>query len=56
MVIRHGNKLTKAVVMVLSLPEFKKHLDNALRYMVRSSGGPVWSQDPYGSLPTWDIL
>ena len=25
--------------------EFKKHLDNALRHMVRFLGGPVWSQE-----------
>jgi len=27
-VIRHRNKLPRAVVMVLSLPEFKKYLKN----------------------------
>ena len=30
----HWNRLPRAVVMAPSLPEFKKHLDNTLRYMV----------------------
>ena len=30
----HWNRLLWGVVMALNLPEFKKHLDNALRHMV----------------------
>ena len=29
--VRHWNRLSGAVVLVLLLPEFKKHLDNILR-------------------------
>lgn len=46
--------------MVTKLLEYKKHLDNALKYMILFLGGTVWSQelysDPSGSLPTWNIL
>jgi len=43
------------------LPEFKKHLDNALRHGVWISGGAVqsWGLDSsilVRFLPTWDIL
>lgn len=34
MVFGHWNRLLWGVVMALNLPEFKKHLDNALRHMV----------------------
>jgi len=33
------------VVMALSLPGFKKPLDNALRHKVWFLGSPVWSQE-----------
>ena len=39
---------------VSELPEFKEHLDDALRHMVWFLGGSLWSQemdwlnDPYG--------
>ena len=32
-VIGHCNRLPRALVTALRLPEFKKHLDNALRHM-----------------------
>lgn len=33
-VVRHWNRLLRAVVMVPSLLEFEEHLDNTLRYIV----------------------
>lgn len=46
--------------MALSLTEFKKSLDNALRHVVCFLGGPVQTQELYlkilVSLPTQDIL
>ncbi|KFP54830.1 hypothetical protein N323_10113, partial [Cathartes aura] len=33
-VVKHWNKLPREVLMDPSLSVFKKHLDNALRYMV----------------------
>ena len=33
-VVGHWDRLPRAVVTALSLPEFKKHLDNALRHRV----------------------
>ena len=32
-VVGHWDRLPRAVVTVLSLPEFKKHSDNALRHI-----------------------
>ena len=60
-VVGHWNRLSREVVVALSLLKFKKHLDNAFRHVVLIFG---WSylepevglDDPYGSLPTWDIL
>ena len=33
-VVGHWNRLPRAVVTALSLPQFKKHLDSTLRHMV----------------------
>lgn len=41
----HWNSLLRAVVMTLSLPEFNKCLDKALRHMLWFLGGPMRSQD-----------
>ena len=43
--VGHWDRLPRAVVMALSLPEFKKRLDNALRHRVWFLGDPVWSQE-----------
>ena len=61
-VIRHWNRLSRAVVMALSLPDFNKCLDNRVRDRVWLLGSNftvesgVGVDDPCGSLPTWDIL
>jgi len=44
-VVRHWNRLPRAAVMAPIMPEFKKHLDKALRHRAWFLGGPVWSQE-----------
>lgn len=34
LVIRHRSRFPRAVVMSLSLPKLKKHLENALRHLI----------------------
>lgn len=41
-VVRHWNRPSTTVVMTPNLPEFQKHLDNAVR--LRILNGPVWNQ------------
>lgn len=43
-VVGHWDRLPRDVDTALRLPEFKKHLDSALRHVVWFLGGPVWSQ------------
>ena len=44
-VVRHWDRLPRAVVTALSLMEFKKHWDNTLRHRVWFLGGPEQSQE-----------
>lgn len=43
--LKHWDRLPRAVNMAPSLLEFKKCLDSALRHMVCFLSGPVWSQE-----------
>lgn len=38
------NRLPRAVVVALNMPEFKRCLDATFRHGVWFLGGPVWSQ------------
>ena len=60
-VVEHWNRLPTEVVTAPSLMLFKKHLDNALRYMVwilglSCAGTGVGLNDPCRSPPTQDII
>lgn len=44
-VARYWDRLPRAVISALSLLEFKKHVDNALRHRVRFLAVPLWSQE-----------
>lgn len=63
-VVRHWNRLPRAIVMTPSLPKFKEHLGNALRHRVWIFSVSVWSQlfdsiilsDPYWHRMSYDSM